>query len=116
MARAEASDDALLVAAGDDAEAFGVFYRRHAAAVLAYLAYRTGDPEEAVDLMAETFAAAFAARARYRPGPVPARGWLFGIANNKVADSRRRAVRERRALARLGIERVIVQDEQLEAV
>jgi RNA polymerase sigma factor (sigma-70 family) len=116
MGRAEASDDALLAAAGDDAEAFGVFYRRHAAAVLAYLAYRTGDPEEAVDLMAETFAAAFAARSRYRPGPVPARGWLFGIANNKVADSRRRAVRERRALARLGIERVVVQDEQLEAV
>jgi RNA polymerase sigma factor (sigma-70 family) len=66
--------------------------------------------------MAETFAAAFAARARYRPGPVPARGWLFGIANHKVADARRRRSRERRALRRLGLERLVVDDEQLERV
>jgi len=116
MGRCEPADDALLEAAGEDAEAFAVFYRRHAAAVLAYLAYRVGDAEEAVDLMAETFAAAFAARGRYRPGPVPARGWLFGIANHKLADSRRRVGRERRALARLGLERLVVHDEQLEQV
>jgi RNA polymerase sigma factor (sigma-70 family) len=116
MAREEVSDDALLAAAGDDAEAFGVFYRRHAAALLAYLAYRTRDAEEAVDLMAETFAGAFAARRRYRPGAVPARGWLFGIANHKVADARRRRARELRALRRLGIDRVVVHDEHLEKV
>jgi RNA polymerase sigma factor (sigma-70 family) len=110
------SDDALLAAASEDADAFGLFYRRHAAALLAYLAYRTRDAEEAVDLMAETFAAAFAARSRYRPGPVPARGWLFGIANNKVADARRRRSRERRALRRLRLERLVVDDEQLEQV
>lgn len=110
------SDDALLAAAGEDAEAFGLFYRRHAAALLAYLAYRTRDAEEAVDLMAETFAAAFAARRRYRPGPVPARGWLFGIANHKVADAGRRRSREHRALRRLGLERVVVDDERLEQV
>jgi RNA polymerase sigma factor (sigma-70 family) len=108
------SDDALL--AGEDADAFGLFYRRHAAALLAYLAYRTRDAEEAVELMAETFAAAFAARGRYRPGPVPARGWLFGIANHKVADATRRRSRERRALRRLGLERVLVDDEALEQV
>jgi DNA-directed RNA polymerase specialized sigma24 family protein len=67
------SDDALLAAASEDADAFGLFYRRHAAALLAYLAYRTRDAEEAVDLMAETFAAAFAARARYEPAPGDAR-------------------------------------------
>jgi RNA polymerase sigma factor (sigma-70 family) len=116
MVREEASDDALLAAAGRDADAFGLFYRRHAAALLAYLAYRTRDAEDAVDLMAETFAAAFAARGRYRRGPVPARGWLFGIANHKVADARRRRSRELRALKRLGIERVVVHDEQLEQV
>ena len=116
MGRGEPPDDLLLAAAGEDAEAFGVFYRRHATALLAYLAYRTRDGEEAVDLMAETFAAAFAARARYRPGPVPARGWLFGIANHKVADARRKTSRERRALRRLGLERVVVHDEQLEHV
>lgn len=110
------SDDALLAAAGEDAEAFARFCRRHAAALLAYLAYRTRDAEEAVDLMAETFAAAFAARDRYRPGPVPARGWLFGIANHKVADARRRRSRECKALRRLGLERVVVDDEHLERV
>jgi RNA polymerase sigma factor (sigma-70 family) len=116
MGRGESPDDELLAAAGEDVEAFGVFYRRHAQALLAYLAYRTRDAEEAVDLMAETFAAAFEARGRYRPGPVPARGWLFGIANHKVADARRRTWRERRALGRLGLERVVVGDEQLEQV
>jgi RNA polymerase sigma factor (sigma-70 family) len=116
MGRVEDPDDALLEAAAEDAEAFGTFYRRHARALLAYLAYRTRDAEEAVDLMAETFAAAFAARRRYRPGPVPARGWLFGIANHKLADSRRRRSRERRALRRLGLERVLVHDAQLEEV
>jgi RNA polymerase sigma factor (sigma-70 family) len=116
MGRGEPPDDLLLAAAGEAAEAFGVFYRRHATALLAYLAYRTRDGEEAVDLMAETFAAAFMARGRYRPGPVPARGWLFGIANHKVADARRKTSRERRALRRLGLERVVVHDEQLEQV
>lgn len=116
MGLGESPDDVLLAAAGEDVEAFAVFYRRHAAALLAYLAYRTRDAEEAVDLMAETFAAAFAARVRYRPGPVPARGWLFGIANHKVADARRKSSRERRALGRLGLERVVVHDEQLEQV
>ena len=116
MARADAPDDALLAAAGEDAEAFGVFYRRHAAALLAYLAYRTRDAEEAVDLMAETFAAAFTAKSRYRPGPVPARGWLFGIANHKLAAARRRYSRENGALRRLGLERVVVHEEQLERV
>ena len=116
MGRGESPDDELLAAAGEDVEAFGVFYRRHAPALLAYLAYRTRDAEEAVDLMAETFAAAFESRGRYRPGPVPARGWLFGIANHKVGDARRKTSRERRALGRLGLERVVVGDEQLEQV
>ena len=116
MAGGEPSDDALLSAAREDADAFAVFYRRHAGAVLAYLAFRTRDAEEAVELLAETFAAAFAARRRYRPGPVPARGWLFGIANHKLADSRRSRSRERRALRRLGLERIVVDDEGLQAV
>jgi RNA polymerase sigma factor (sigma-70 family) len=116
MGRGETPDDVLLAAAGDDAEAFGVFYRRHAGALLAYLAYRMRDADEAVDVLAETFAAAFEARRRYRPGPVPARGWLFGIANHKVAEIRRKRSRERRALGRLGLERVVVDDDQLEQV
>jgi hypothetical protein len=40
------SDDQLLAAATDDAEAFAEFYRRHALAALKYLRYRTGDVEK----------------------------------------------------------------------
>src|ERR687896_1255700 len=116
MQRADDSDDALLARSKTDADAFAAFYRRHAAAVLAYVAYRARDPEDAVDLTAETFAAAFESSGRYEPGPVPARGWLFGIANHKLLDQRRRRGRERRALRRLGLDRVAVDDEQLESV
>jgi RNA polymerase sigma factor (sigma-70 family) len=116
MGLAHESDEVLLADAGRDPEAFGRFYRRHAAAVLAYLAYRARNADDAVELTAETFAAAFEASGRYRPGPVPARGWLFGIANHKLVDLRRRARREERALRRLGIDRIAIDDEQLERV
>jgi RNA polymerase sigma-70 factor (ECF subfamily) len=116
MARAGASDDDLLAAVADDPEAFGVFYRRHAEAVLGYLLYRTRSAEQALELTAETFAAALHACRRYRPGAVPARGWLFGIANHKLADSRRRGRVEDRARRRIGLERPGAHDEQLERV
>src|SRR3954462_643347 len=64
------TDEDLLQATPDDPEAFGIFYRRHVDAVLAFFRVRTGDPELAADLMAETFAAALLAvprRAARRP-------------------------------------------------
>jgi DNA-directed RNA polymerase specialized sigma24 family protein len=57
-------DDALLVAAVDDPEAFARFHRRHVRGVLAYFRRRTGDAETAADLTAETFAAALEGRRR----------------------------------------------------
>lgn len=39
-----------------------------------------------------------------------------GIANHKMADARRRRSRECKALRRLGLERVVVDDEHLERV
>src|SRR5687768_14533136 len=64
------TDEELLGSSGR--EAFGMFYDRHARAVLEYFARRTRDPESAADLTAETFAAAIVARRRFRPGPMPA--------------------------------------------
>jgi RNA polymerase sigma factor (sigma-70 family) len=116
MNRERASDEALLSATADDPQAFAVFYRRHVTALLAYLVYRTRDGEQAVDLCAEVFAAALQASGRFRPGPVPARGWLFGIANNKVAETRRRGVVADRARRRLGMERIAVGEEEYERV
>jgi RNA polymerase sigma-70 factor (ECF subfamily) len=60
----------------------------------------------AADLTAETFAAALAARARYRPERAAPRTWLYGIAAHKLNDWRRRGHAEDRARRRLGIERI----------
>jgi RNA polymerase sigma factor (sigma-70 family) len=116
MAATGESDGELLAAAKEEPEAFGRFYRRHAEAVLAYLLYRTRDAEDAIELTAETFAAALVASGRFRPGPAPARGWLFGIANHKLADSRRRGRLEDRARRRLGLRWSPLVDERLERV
>jgi RNA polymerase sigma factor (sigma-70 family) len=116
MADNRESDDALLAATATDPEAFGRFYRRHSRAVLAYLLHRTREPERALDLTAEVFAAALLASSRYKPGPTPARGWLFGIANHKLADSLRKRRIEDRARRRLGVPLLEFADAELERV
>jgi RNA polymerase sigma-70 factor (ECF subfamily) len=96
------ADTDLLVAARTSAEAFGVFYERHFASVLAFFRRRTRSAEEAFDLAAETFAAALAAVPRFEPGPEPAVAWLFAIARHKLSEafrSRRIQDEARRALA-----------------
>jgi len=108
------TDEELLGASGR--EAFGLFYDRHARAVLEYFARRTRDPESAADLTAETFAAAIVARRRFRPGPLPASAWLFGIARHKLADFQRRGSAEDRALRRLGVERPRLGEEDAQLV
>jgi RNA polymerase sigma factor (sigma-70 family) len=108
------SDDDLLTT--DDAEAFGVFYDRHVHSVLGYFARRTGDPELAADLTAETFASALTARPRYRPGGAPASAWLFAIAARRLADYYRRGRVEARAQRALAMERVPFGAEDAELV
>jgi RNA polymerase sigma factor (sigma-70 family) len=108
------TDEQLLASAGR--EAFGLFYDRHARAVLAYFARRTRDPESAADLTAETFAAAIVARRRFRPGPEPPTAWLFGIARHKLADFQRRGRAEDRALRRLRVERPRLDEEDAQLV
>jgi RNA polymerase sigma factor (sigma-70 family) len=112
----EPTDDELLRATPGDPEAFGTFYRRHGSAVLAYLLYRTRDAERALDLTAETSAAALQSSRRFRAGNGPARGWLFGIAKNVLADSDRRRSRAERARRRLGIEPLAFEDHELARV
>jgi RNA polymerase sigma factor (sigma-70 family) len=111
---AEPTDEELLASPGRDS--FGMFYDRHASAVLAYFARRTRDPESAADLTAETFAAAIVARRRFRPGPVPASAWLFGIARHKLADFQRRGLAEDRALRRLRVQRPRLDQEDAQLV
>lgn len=78
----ELTDAALLHAAATLSDAFGTFYDRHAQAVFRFLYRRTGCAETAADLCAETFAAAFVQRRRFRDTGTTARPWLYGIAKN----------------------------------
>jgi RNA polymerase sigma factor (sigma-70 family) len=109
-------DDDLLAAARKDGEAFATFYRRHEERVLAFFLARAGDPEVAADLTAETFAAALVSSGRFRRRREPATAWLFGIARNLLAMSRRRGRVEARARQRLGMPRLELTDELIERI
>jgi RNA polymerase sigma-70 factor (ECF subfamily) len=104
------TDEDLLRATPDSPEAFGAFYRRHVDAVLAFFRVRTGDPELAADLMAETFAAALLAAPRFKRRPEPAAAWLFTIARHKLIDSWRRGRVEDAARRKLGLEPLELDD------
>jgi RNA polymerase sigma factor (sigma-70 family) len=96
------TDEELL--ASEDPKSFGVFYDRHVKTLLGYFMRRTGDPEVAADLTAETFASAIVARSRFRPGRSPI-AWLFTIAQRRLADYQRRGHVERRMRRALEMER-----------
>jgi len=110
------SDERVLSAAARDPVAFATFYRRYERSMLTFFVRRTGDPELAADLTAEVFAAALHACERYRAGEAPASAWLFGIAQHKLAKSRRRGVVEDRARRRLGMAPLILDDDDLERI
>ena len=115
-ALASASDEELLEATRRHPEAFGVFYSRHEERVVRYFLARTGEAEVAADLAAETFAAALSSAHRFRRRPEPAAAWLFGIARNTLAMSRRRGRVEERARRRLGMPQLVLTDEVLDRI
>jgi RNA polymerase sigma-70 factor (ECF subfamily) len=110
------SDDALVLAAREQPEAFALFYRRHVGPLLGYFLRRTRDPELAADLAAETFAAALDGAHRFRPERGPAVGWLYGIARHQLGTALRRGAVEDRARRRLGMRPLALDDEALERV
>ena len=89
----------------EDPEAFGVFYDRHVRALLGYFARRTGDPEVAADLTAETFASAIVAKRRFKPDGPPAAAWLYTIAARRLVDYHRRGRVDSNVRRRLQMER-----------
>ena len=62
-------------------------FAEHFDAVFRYLSRRLDNPDDAKDVAAETFAAAFAKRC---PRGVAPRCWLYGIARRKLADALRK--------------------------
>lgn len=100
-----------------DVDAFGALYERRRDLVLAFLLKRTRDPEVAMDLMAETFAAALLALAERPPTVVgSAAPWLLTIARNALVDSYRRGVVESAARRRLAFEPMELMDGDIERV
>jgi RNA polymerase sigma factor (sigma-70 family) len=70
----------------------------------------------ALDLTAETFAGALEGSVRYEPGPEPARGWLYGIAWNKLHEAQRRGRAEDSARRALGMAPITLTDEGIERI
>lgn len=105
------SDAALILASVDDTERFGELYDRHVEAVLAFHHRRVRCAQTAADLTAETFAAAFTSRHRFRDVGAPARAWLFTIARRQLSHFQRRERVADRARRRLGVELAITLDE-----
>jgi RNA polymerase sigma-70 factor, ECF subfamily len=108
------SDIELMRAARTDARAFGELYERHAVAIHGWLRGRVGEPA-ATDLTAETFAAAWQSRRRFRTD----RGesvapWLYGIALNQYRSYQRLARVESSARARLGMQQTYASAMEIE--
>jgi RNA polymerase sigma-70 factor (ECF subfamily) len=110
------SDADLLWSTAVDPDAFGAFYDRYEEPLLAFFVRATGRGELAVDLAAETFAAAFESVGGFRPALGSAKGWLFGIARHLLADAWRRGAVEDSARRRLGMQPLALEDEAIEAI
>jgi RNA polymerase sigma factor (sigma-70 family) len=80
-------------------------YDRHSRELVGYFARRARDPQVALDLLGQTFLAAFEQRRGCRARTDRERAaWLYRIAANELADHFRRGAREQRAINRLGVE------------
>jgi RNA polymerase sigma-70 factor (ECF subfamily) len=112
----ERSDVELIVRSWTDPEAFGTVYERHAEEFLGYFARRTFDSEAAAELVAETFAEAFASRRRFRDQGLGATGWLYGIARHQLSRFFRRGSVDTRARRRLGMPQREVSSEDYDRI
>ncbi|WP_423494930.1 RNA polymerase sigma factor [Microbacterium esteraromaticum] len=86
--------DNAAVVPGDLADAF----RQEAPGLLGFFVRRVSPPEDAADLVSETFLAAWRSKQRDAVAPDLRRAWLFGIAR-KVLSQYRRGRRRRSALS-----------------
>jgi RNA polymerase sigma factor (sigma-70 family) len=110
------TDEDLLIAARKDPDAFGTFYDRYFDRVLRFFARRVSCPHLAADLTAETFAKALLSCGRFEKTVGSAQNWLFGIARHELMKSMRRHSVDMRAMERLGMKHVPVDDETIERI
>lgn len=109
-------DAELLARCVRDPELFGVFYRRHSRRIMAYLVRRTDCPQTASDLAAETFAAAFVKRGKFRDMGRPAEAWLIGIARNQLGSYARKERVSRKYQRKLGMTHVEFSPDEYERI
>lgn len=103
----QATDAELIRRARSDPQAFEVLVERHAVLLNRWLRARTGDSRSAHELMAETFAQAWASRRRFRGSDENAgAAWLYGIARNLLYQHFRTGRLESSARKRLGMRAV----------
>jgi RNA polymerase sigma factor (sigma-70 family) len=100
-ARDVEGDAELLRRLGSDPAALEAFYRRHVAAVAAFVARRVRDADAVADVVSNTFLAAIRGAEGFDPGRSPdsARFWMLGIARREIAEHHSSAGRQD-ALAR----------------
>jgi len=110
------SDEELLQIGLEDAQALGVFYDRYEDALLVFFRRASGRADLAADLAAEVFAAALASLRQFRPELGSARAWLFGIARHELAQTWRRRRVEAEARRRMGMEPMMLSDEDLQRI
>jgi len=112
----EPTDQDLLRASVGNPDAFGQFYDRHFDEVLSYFCRRTSCPHQASDLAAETFAKALLSCHRYNPLSGSPIAWLFGIARHELLGMYRKKQVSDRALQKLGMPRIRVDDASIERI
>jgi RNA polymerase sigma factor (sigma-70 family) len=96
-------NDAELLAAtaAGDADAFGYFYRRHEALVVAYAVHRCANASDVADLVGDTFIGALRSASRFAQRDGDAVAWLLTIARRAMAHQRRSFLRRQRLGRRL---------------
>jgi DNA-directed RNA polymerase specialized sigma24 family protein len=116
MRHSNASDEELLGLTVRDPDAFGAFYDRFEADMLAFFYRATRRAEIAADLTAEVFAAALESAGRFDAQLGTARAWLFGIARHELADTWARGRVEDRARRALELEALVLSEAALERI
>ncbi len=81
-------------------EAFRALYSEHGRAILAYAVRRVREPQDAADVVAETFLVAWRRQADVPAGD-EARLWLYGVARRALANQARSERRRERLAERL---------------
>jgi RNA polymerase sigma-70 factor (ECF subfamily) len=99
MSRTDA--ELLAATAAGDPDAFGRFYRRHEALVLAYGIHRCTNASDVADLVADTFLGALRSASRFAERDGDAAAWLLTIAKRALAHQRRSFRRRQRLGDRL---------------